>query len=33
MEILSINVIHEIWLLVEFEVIEVVNSNSYIILK
>lgn len=33
MEILSINVVHHIWLLVEFLAIEVLDSNSYIIIK
>jgi hypothetical protein len=33
MEILSINVVHNIWLLVEFLAIEVLDSNSYIIIK
>jgi hypothetical protein len=33
MEILSENMVHNIWLLVEFLAIEVLDSNSYIIIK
>ena len=33
MEVLSIDVVHHIWLLVEFLAIEVFNSNTYIILN
>jgi hypothetical protein len=32
MEVLSINVIHNIWLLMELIAIEVLNSNTYIII-
>ena len=33
MEVLSIDVVHHIWLLVEFLAIEVLNSNTYIIIN
>jgi hypothetical protein len=33
MEVLSPNVVHDIWLLVEFLTVEVLNSDSYIILN
>jgi hypothetical protein len=33
MEILSEHMVHDVWLLVEFIAIEVLDSNSYIILK
>ena len=33
MEVLSPNMVHDIWLLVEFLTVEVLNSDSYIILN
>jgi hypothetical protein len=32
-EILSVNVVMNVWLFVEFVIIEVINSNTYIILN